>query len=83
MKDQALQQTASIAALQEPQSADLGFLQEWLERQEGGDFFLNRIERGAYDRKFHSDLITVSGMYKELAFWSNGSRSTSLQHTIP
>ena len=50
------------------QSADLGFLQEWLERQEGGDFFLNRIERGAYDRKFHSDLITVSGMYKEVGF---------------
>lgn len=53
-------QTAQIYGLAKPLEADLTFLRDWLERPEGGYYFLKGIEADPWDLKYSPDLVVLS-----------------------
>ena len=56
--DDALLRYASVARLEKPSDRNSDLLREWLDRPEGGDFFLRGREAEIWDNK--TDLVALS-----------------------
>jgi hypothetical protein len=72
-------QYAQIQSFQKPSTADLAILREWLERKEGGDFFLCGKEADPWEPERTRDLILPSVRHARkdcLAQWIS-------DHTVP
>lgn len=51
---------SAINRLSKPAEADIAFLRRWLERRDGGDFFLRGIEAQPWKLQSASDLVVLS-----------------------
>jgi hypothetical protein len=54
-----------VRKLEQATDNDVKFLQNWLDRKEGGDFFLRGREASAWDTEKSSDLICLAARYSE------------------
>ncbi|KAL8936837.1 MAG: hypothetical protein Q9216_004722 [Gyalolechia sp. 2 TL-2023] len=63
LPDNALLQFSQVQALPKPCMKDLNTLQEWLDRPEGGDFFLQGREADTWN--YQDDVLTMSRCHTE------------------
>lgn len=59
LADEALLLVSQIHGLRKPLDADLAFLREWLERPDGGDFFLKNMEAQPWNQSDPADLVVL------------------------
>ena len=59
LADEALLLVSAIHGLGKPLDADLAFLREWLERPDGGNFFLKNLEAEPWSQSDPADLVVL------------------------